>query len=89
MSAEALAPCLVLPHAIAEGPANMATDEAMLFEAARPGAPALLRTYGWGEPTLSLGYFQATAEAEADPRWRGRRGSVGRRAVGRSGTTPR
>jgi lipoate-protein ligase A len=31
---------------------------------------ALFRTYGWTEPTLSLGYFQSVAQAEADPRWR-------------------
>ena len=64
-------PCLVLPHAVAGGPANMAMDEAMLEAVAADGPAAALRTYGWSEPTLSLGYFQRIAEAEADPRWRG------------------
>ena len=31
---------------------------------------AVVRTYDWSIPTLSLGYFQGIAEAEADPRWR-------------------
>ena len=61
----------VLPYLVADGPANMALDEAMLEAAAR-GERACLRLYGWSEPTLSLGYFQPIAEARADPRWRGR-----------------
>ena len=64
-------PCLVLPHAAAGGPANMATDEAMLEAVAADGTTAALRTYEWSEPTLSLGYFQRIGDAEADPRWRG------------------
>lgn len=62
---------LVLPYAVADGPANMALDEAMLEAAAR-GEAAYLRFYGWSEPTLSLGYFQRIAQVRADPRWRGR-----------------
>lgn len=62
---------LVLPYAVADGPANMALDEAMLEAAAR-GDSAYLRFYGWSEPTLSLGYFQRIAEVRADPRWQGR-----------------
>jgi lipoate-protein ligase A len=31
---------------------------------------AILRTYGWTEPTLSLGYFQRLAVARAHSRWR-------------------
>lgn len=61
----------VLRYAVAEGPENMATDEAMLEAAAREGS-AFLRFYGWGAPTLSLGYFQRIAEVREDPRWRGR-----------------
>jgi len=64
-------PCLVLPHAAAGGPANMALDEAILEAVAADGTTAAMRTYEWSEPTLSLGYFQRVAEAEADPRWRG------------------
>ncbi len=62
--------CRVLPFAIADGPANMALDEALLDEVAADPSHAVLRTYGWSAPTLSLGYFQEVADAEADPRWR-------------------
>jgi lipoate-protein ligase A len=61
--------CRVVPFAIADGPANMALDEALLQAAAAEEESAYLRTYGWSEPTLSLGYFQSVAEARADPRW--------------------
>jgi lipoate-protein ligase A len=47
----------------------MALDEAML-EAGAESACALLRTYGWTVPTLSLGYFQSISEFESDERWR-------------------
>jgi lipoyl(octanoyl) transferase len=63
--------CAVLPYAVADGPVNMALDEAMLEAAAR-GESAYLRFYGWAEPTLSLGYFQRIAEVRSDPRWHGR-----------------
>src|SRR5438093_13282662 len=46
----------LLPYAVADGPHNMAADEALL-ESAVAGA-ASLRFYGWAEATLSLGYFQ-------------------------------
>jgi len=62
--------CRIFPHLLADGPANMARDEAMLDAVADDPSCALLRTYGWTVPTLSLGYFQSIAEAEADPRWR-------------------
>ncbi len=61
-------PCLVLPHSLGDGPAHMATDEAMLEWVASGDGTAALRTYEWSEPTLSLGYFQKRADAE--PRWR-------------------
>ena len=61
--------CRVLPHQAANGPENMALDEWMLAEAARSPGLALLRTYEWTEPTLSLGYFQSYAEARANTRW--------------------
>lgn len=63
-------PCRILPHAIAAGAPNMAIDEALLDSVAAEGSSAVLRTYGWSEPTLSLGYFQSIADAESDPRWR-------------------
>ncbi|OJW26532.1 MAG: hypothetical protein BGO49_12445 [Planctomycetales bacterium 71-10] len=62
--------CRVLPHRVADGPTNMAIDEAMLDRVARDPSAAWLRTYGWSEPTLSLGYFQPWAEAGREPRWR-------------------
>ena len=62
--------CRVLPYQVAEGATNMAIDEALLDLVARDPSAAWFRTYGWATPTLSLGYFQSWAEAEAEPRWR-------------------
>ena len=46
----------------------MALDEAIL-DAVGTGEPrAILRTYGWSVPTLSLGYFQRLAHVQADSR---------------------
>lgn len=47
----------ILSHTVADGPVQMAWDEALLDI---PG-PMTFRTYGWSRPTLSLGYFQAYA----------------------------
>jgi lipoate-protein ligase A len=58
--------CRLLPDATADGPRNMAADEAML-ESARGGSAAL-RFYGWSEPTASLGYFQPVAARDNDRR---------------------
>ena len=55
----------LLPYAIADGPTNMAADEAMLLSA--ESGIASLRFYGWSSATLSLGYFQPTAARLADP----------------------
>lgn len=63
--------CLILPHENADGPANMARDEAMLDLVASGSGRAAFRTYGWTQATLSLGYFQSIREVEADARWRG------------------
>jgi lipoyl(octanoyl) transferase len=62
--------CRVLPHLVLDGPGNMALDEALLESVAADPSEAAFRTYEWSEPTLSLGYFQRNADAEADPRWR-------------------
>ncbi|HWE39033.1 MAG TPA: lipoate--protein ligase [Isosphaeraceae bacterium] len=62
--------CRDWPREAADGPANMALDEAMLEHAAEDGT-ATFRTYEWSVPTLSLGYFQRLDEAAADPRLRG------------------
>jgi lipoate-protein ligase A len=48
----------LLPYAAADGAHNMAADEVLLEAAA---GTAGLRFYGWSEPTVSLGYFQARA----------------------------
>jgi lipoate-protein ligase A len=64
-----MVPCRVLPFETADGPLNMALDETLLDSVASGGS-AVLRTYGWSEPTLSLGYFQPIARAESEPRWR-------------------
>ena len=57
--------CRLLPFAMSDGPGNMAADEALLVAAV--AGIASLRLYGWTEPTLSLGYFQAAALRETDP----------------------
>lgn len=57
-----------LPREAADGPTNMARDEALL-EAAEAGE-AWLRTYTWTAPTLSLGYFQKWAQVDTESRWR-------------------
>jgi lipoate-protein ligase A len=55
----------LLPNETADGPANMAADEALLLSATR--GLASLRFYGWKTPTLTLGYFQPHARRLADP----------------------
>lgn len=62
--------CLILPYDASDGPGNMARDLALL-DIAADRRSAAVRTYGWTEPTLSLGYFQDSAEVALDPRWRG------------------
>jgi lipoyl(octanoyl) transferase len=57
--------CRLLPFECADGPTNMATDEALLLAAA--GGTATLRFYGWSVPTLSLGYFQSAKLRRDDP----------------------
>jgi lipoate-protein ligase A len=60
-----MADCRLLPHETASGPWNMAADEVLLNSAA--AGLASLRFYGWTEPTLSLGYFQAAGPARGRP----------------------
>jgi lipoate-protein ligase A len=62
--------CRVFLFDEADGPANMARDEALLEAAAADPSSAYFRTYGWTIPTLSLGYFQSITDAEHEPRWR-------------------
>ena len=47
-----------------EGAANMAVDEAVLWAVNEGTSPATLRFYRWGEPTISLGYFQTYGEVQ-------------------------
>jgi lipoate-protein ligase A len=56
--------------AAADGPANMAADEAMLsrYRDVDRDAPPTLRLYGWHPPALSLGRGQPAAGAH-DPAW--------------------
>lgn len=55
----------LLPYQIAEGAWQMAADEVLLESAAQ--GHASLRFYGWTEATISLGYFQSTAECRSYP----------------------
>ena len=61
--------CRILPHDRGDGPSNMAMDEALLDSVADDPTMAVVRTYEWSMPTLSLGYFQKMEEVAADPRW--------------------
>lgn len=51
----------------ADGPTNMARDEAILSAVGKGESPGTLRFYRWEPPTISLGYFQSIAEFEALP----------------------
>lgn len=62
--------CRILPHGRADGPTNMALDEALLDGVDADPSVAVLRTYEWSEPTLSLGYFQQSRLVGDEPRWR-------------------
>lgn len=55
----------LLPFAAASGAENMARDEALLHSASDRGV-ASIRFYTWTEPTLSLGYFQLSADRLTD-----------------------
>ena len=51
----------------ADGPANMARDEAILLAVSEGRAPPTMRFYRWSQPTISLGYFQSYADFAALP----------------------
>ncbi len=61
--------CLVLPYRKEPGASNMALDEASLDSVADDPSHALIRTYGWDEATLSLGYFQKLEDARSESRF--------------------
>lgn len=44
----------------------MALDQALLESVGASGGPAVIRTYGWSTPTLSLGYFQRFEDGQAE-----------------------
>jgi len=51
----------------ADGPTNMARDEAILLQVGEGRAPPTLRFYRWNPATISLGYFQKYEEYESLP----------------------
>lgn len=53
----------LLVNGPADGPTNMAIDEALLETASTQGT-ATLRLYAWQPPCLSLGYFQPLADVD-------------------------
>ena len=63
----------LLESGYADGPTNMAVDEALLWSVAAGLAPTTLRLYGWEPPAVSLGYFQAV-EGQVDRAEIARRG---------------
>lgn len=63
--------CRLLPHVVFDGSRQMALDHALLQSVDENPKSAILRTYGWSQPTLSLGYFQSLEDVESDPRWQG------------------
>ena len=61
--------CRVLPFERGDGPWNMALDQWMLESAIADSSAAIVRTYAWAVPTLSLGYFQRLEDARSEARW--------------------
>jgi lipoate-protein ligase A len=55
----AVAEWRLLNTGLADGPENMAVDEALLESVAAQESPPVLRFYGWSPPCLSLGFRQA------------------------------
>lgn len=65
----------------ADGPLNMAIDEAILLAVSEGNAPPTLRFFGWAPPCLSLGYAQPLADVD-EARLRERGWDLVRRATG-------
>ena len=55
---------LLSPHA--DGPTNMAVDEAILNAVAEGQSPPTLRFFGWAPPCFSLGYAQPVADVDLE-----------------------
>jgi lipoate-protein ligase A len=51
---------------LADGPTNMAVDEAILLAIAEGRAPPTLRFFRWAPPCLSLGYAQPIEDADLE-----------------------
>lgn len=66
---------------LADGPTNMAVDEAILLAVAEGQAPPTLRFFGWTPPCLSLGYAQPLADVDVE-RLHGLRWDLVRRPTG-------
>ncbi|MBI2908385.1 MAG: lipoate--protein ligase family protein [Chloroflexi bacterium] len=56
------APWRFLKLAVADGPWNMAVDEAIMTLVGRGQAPKTLRFYAWSPACLSIGYFQSVSK---------------------------
>lgn len=76
-----LTPWRLLRSPFADGPTNMAVDEAILLAVAEGQAPPTLRFFGWAPPCLSLGYAQPIADVDGE-RLRARGWDVVRRLTG-------
>ncbi len=71
----------LLRSPFADGPLNMAIDEAILLAIADGNAPPTLRFFGWTPPCLSLGYAQPLADVD-EARLRERGWDLVRRPTG-------
>src|SRR3989338_1967646 len=69
----------------ADGPWNMAVDEAIARAVGDGQAPATLRLYTWSAPTVSLGYLQRTPGGPDLAACRPRGGPPGRGGGGLGG----
>jgi len=61
-----LAQWRLLLSPLADGPTNMALDEALLLNVATGEAPPTLRFFRWSPPCLSLGYAQPAGEVDPE-----------------------
>lgn len=61
-----LAEWRLLQTGLADGAANMAVDEAILWAVAEGKSPPTLRFYGWQPPCLSIGYSQSMGEVDVE-----------------------
>ena len=74
----------LLRSAPADGPTNMAVDEAILRAVAAGSAPPTVRFYAWEPPTLSLGRAQTVADVDGHALVTARYGLVRRPTGGKA-----